>query len=211
MSHQSPRTSPCNHLNQMVLLVMPFEGQLSMHDASTLRETHARSSRCQCRSKARSAPALEMDRHQVLRNRPLDKLPFPLESAPQLPQVPREQPPQYELNTTLGKDMAGQKNLMTLEKGPQILIPNDVFTGGFTLRKMRVCLMGRLIVKMSNPPLRSMEERHSPLLSGLLAPIKLNFQEPSRGSDPIVGPPTPNGRYPRTPTPSQLLHLSPLQ
>jgi hypothetical protein len=62
-------------------------------------------------------------------------------------------------NITLGKERAGRKKLMTLEKGPQILIPNDVFAGGFTPRKMRVCLMRRLIVKTFNPPLRSMEER----------------------------------------------------
>jgi hypothetical protein len=60
---------------------------------------------------------------------------------------------------TLGKGKAGLKKLMIPAKIPQNFIPNDVSAGGFTLRKTRVCLMRRLIVKMSNPLLRSMEGR----------------------------------------------------
>ncbi|KIK37769.1 hypothetical protein CY34DRAFT_108952 [Suillus luteus UH-Slu-Lm8-n1] len=81
--------------------------------------------------------ALDARRVDV-KGEPCALIEVPVSFKGKLPRVPREQPPQYELNTTLGKDRAGRKNLMTLEKGPQILIPNDVFTGGFTPRKMRL-------------------------------------------------------------------------
>jgi E3 ubiquitin-protein ligase MARCH6 len=141
---------------------------------------------------------LEMDRHQILRNRPLDKLPFPLESAPQLPQVPREQPPQYEPkhHPRKGKGRAEE--------------PDDIGEGSSDLnsqRRIRRRIHTEEDESMSHETADSQDVQPSTSLNGgeaLTFPftfrasssINSDFQEPSRGSDPVVGPSTFNGRYP---------------
>lgn len=146
----------------------------------------------------RQRDPLEMDRHQVLRNRPLDKLPFPLESAPQLPQVPREQPPQYEPkhHPRKGKGRAEE--------------PDDTGEGSSDLHSQRR-IRRRIHIEedesMSHDTADSQDVQPSTSLNGgeaLTYPftfrasssINSNFQEPSRGSDPVVGPSTFNERYP---------------
>ncbi|KIK49077.1 hypothetical protein CY34DRAFT_797462 [Suillus luteus UH-Slu-Lm8-n1] len=140
---------------------------------------------------------LEMDRHQVLRNRPLDKLPFPLESAPQLPQVPREQPPQYEPkhHPRKGKGRAEE--------------PDDTGEGSSDLnsqRRIRRRIHTEEDESMSYETADSQDVQPSTSLNGgeaLTFPftfrasssINSNFQEPSSGSDPVVGPSIFNERY----------------
>lgn len=146
----------------------------------------------------RQRDPLEMDRHQVLRNRPLDKLPFPLESAPQLPQVPREQPPQYEPkhHPRKGKGRAEEAD--------------DIGEGSSDLnsqRRIRRRIYTEEDESMSHETADSQDVQPSSSLNGgeaLTFPftfrasssVNSNFQEPSRGSDPVVGPSTFNGRYP---------------
>lgn len=146
----------------------------------------------------RQRDPLEMDRHQVLRNRPLEKLPFPLESAPQLPQVPREQPPQYEPkhHPRKGKGRAEEAD--------------DIGEGSSDLnsqRRIRRRIYTEEDESMSHETADSQDVQPSSSLNGgeaLTFPftfrasssVNSNFQEPSRGSDPVVGPSTFNGRYP---------------
>ncbi|KAG1770200.1 hypothetical protein EDD22DRAFT_866585 [Suillus occidentalis] len=146
----------------------------------------------------RQRDPLEMDRHQVLRNRPLDKLPFPLESAPQLPQVPREQPPQYEPkhHPRKGKGRAEE--------------PDDIGEGSSDLnsqRRIRRRIHTEEDESMSHETADSQDVQPSTSLNGREAltfpftfrassSINSNFQEPPRDSDSVVGPSTFNGRYP---------------
>lgn len=147
----------------------------------------------------RQRDPLEMDRHLVLRNRPLDKLPFPLESAPQLPQVPREQPPQYEPkhHPRKGKGRAEE--------------PDDTGEGSSDLqsqRRIRRRIHTEEDESMSHETADSQDVQPSTSLNGgeaLTFPftfrasssINSNFSEPSnRDSDLVVGPSTFNEKYP---------------
>lgn len=146
----------------------------------------------------RQRDPLEMDRHQVLRNRPLDKLPFPLESAPQLPQVPREQPPQYEPKHHLRKGKGRAEEADDIGEGSSDLNSQ---------RRIRRRIYTEEDESMSHETADSQDVQPSSSLNGgeaLTFPftfrasssVNSNFQEPSRGSDPVVGPSTFNGRYP---------------
>lgn len=146
----------------------------------------------------RQRDPLEMDRHQVLRNRPLDKLPFPLESAPQLPQVPREQPPQYEPKHHLRKGKGRAEEADDIGEGSSDLNSQ---------RRIRRRIYTEEDESMSHETADSQDVQPSSSLNGgeaLTFPftfrasssVNSNFQEPSRGSDPVVDPSTFNGRYP---------------
>lgn len=150
------------------------------------------------RQGARQRDPLEMDRHQALRNRPLDRLPFPIESAPQLPQVPREQPPPYETNHhhRKGKGRAEEAD-ETREESSEL----------DSQRRIRRRIHTEEDESMSHETADSQDVQPSTSLNGgevLTFPftfrasssISPNFPEPSRSSDPVVGPSTVNERYP---------------
>ncbi|KAG1811581.1 hypothetical protein EV424DRAFT_1570387 [Suillus variegatus] len=140
---------------------------------------------------------LEIDRHQALRNRPLDRLPFPLESPPQLPQLPREQPPPYEPDhySRKGKERAEDAN--------------DTGEGSSELhsqRRIRRRIHTEEDESMTHETADSQDVQPSTSLNGgeaLTFPftfrasssISSNFPEPSRSIDPVVGPSTFNDRY----------------
>lgn len=146
----------------------------------------------------RQRDPLEIDRHQALRNGPLDRLPFPLESAPQLPQVPREQPPSYEPNhhPRKGKGRAEEAD-DTGEDSSEL----------HSQRRIRRRLHTEEDESVSHETADSQDVQPSTSLNGgeaLTFPftfrasssISSNFPEPSRSSDPVVGPSTFNERYP---------------
>lgn len=150
------------------------------------------------RQGARQRDPLEMDRHQALRNRPLDRLPFPIESAPQLPQVPRERPPPYEPNYHHRKGKGRAEEADESGEGSSELDSQ---------RRIRRKIHTEEDESMSHETADSQDVQPSTSLNGgeaLTFPftfrasssISPNFPEPSRSSDPVVSPSTFNERYP---------------
>ncbi|KAG1839691.1 hypothetical protein F4604DRAFT_1835027 [Suillus subluteus] len=146
----------------------------------------------------RQRDPFEIDRHQALRNRPLDRLPFPLESAPQLPQVPREQPPPYEPDHQPRKGKGRAEEADDTEEGSSDL---------HSQRRIRRRIHTEEDESMSHETADSQDGQPSTSLNGgeaLTFPftfrasssISSNFPEPSSSSDPVVGPSTFNEKYP---------------
>lgn len=146
----------------------------------------------------RQRDPIEMDRTLALRNRPLDRLPFPLEPAPQLPQVPREHPPPYEDNHQLRKGKGRAEEADDIEEGSSDL---------HSQRRIRRRIHTEEDESTSRETDDSQAAQPSTSLNGgealafpftftVASTISSNVPEPSSSNDPVLDPSTFNGRYP---------------
>ncbi|KAG0698227.1 hypothetical protein DFH29DRAFT_834916 [Suillus ampliporus] len=151
------------------------------------------------RQDLRPRDPVEMERNQALRNPlPLDRLPFPLESVPQLPRVPREHPPPYEANYQHRKGKGRAEEADDTEEGSSDLQSQ---------RRIRRRIDAEEDDNMFRDTTDSQAVQAATSLNGgeastfpftfrASSSISSNFTEPSGSSDPLVGPSTFNERYP---------------
>ncbi|OAX41033.1 hypothetical protein K503DRAFT_713394 [Rhizopogon vinicolor AM-OR11-026] len=139
----------------------------------------------------------EMERNQPIRNRPLDRLPFPLDPTLQLPQVPRDYPPPYEAYDESRKGKGRAQEADDIEEG-SLGFPSQ--------RRIRRRIYTEEDETMSRDSTDSQTVQPSTSLSGnepstfpftFRAPNSINSSspEPFMNSDSFVGPSTSKGKY----------------
>lgn len=137
----------------------------------------------------------EIEQNQPLRNRPLDRLPFPLEPALQPPQAPRDHPPPYESYDHARKGKGRAEEADDMEEGSD-------FSSQRRIRRRIQTDEDETMSRDSNDsqavqPSTSVSGRERstfPFTFKASSSIGSSSPEPFRNSDPI-GPSSSKGKY----------------